>query len=176
MKDLPLLIEKLSPMSARWNLLGIQLGIDLNLLNGFAQENNDVKLYFAETLSFWSKQRKPPSALMKALRSSTFRYIYLAENLKDKYGSKMGGSDVSNLCNIIHTTLMAYLTLFDSQLGRKKMRRRWTTTKWRETAFLATLYINMNFIFNASMALPGDKIPRYLMRGVFSSVRRYVQR
>ena len=105
MKDLPLLVEKLSPMSARWNLLGIQLGIDLNLLSGFAQETNDVKLYFAKTLSFWSKQRKPPSALMKALRSSTFRYIYLAENLKDKYGSKMGGSDVSDVCAVLYTLL-----------------------------------------------------------------------
>lgn len=87
MKDLPLLIEKLSSVSARWNLLGIQLEIDPNLLSGFEQE---TKLYLANTLALWSKQRKPPSALMKALRGPTLRRTVLADNLKDKYGSKMG--------------------------------------------------------------------------------------
>ena len=90
MKDLPLLIEKLSSVSARWNLLGIQLEIDQNLLSGFEQETNDVKLYLAKTLAFWSKQRQPPSVLMKALRGPTLRRKVLADDLKDKYGSKMG--------------------------------------------------------------------------------------
>ena len=90
MDDLPLLIVKLSTLRARWNLLGIQLGIGQDRLNEFEQDTNDVRLYFAKTLELWSKKRKPPSVLMKVLRSSTIGHTVLADELKGKYGSEIG--------------------------------------------------------------------------------------
>ena len=86
--DLPLLLEKLSSITARWYPLGIQLNIDPNTLSGFEQEHNDVKFYLSRTLSLWAKEEQPPQKLIEALKKDVIGMIALADELEPRYVCK----------------------------------------------------------------------------------------
>ena len=88
--DLRVLLEELNNISAKWNNLGLQLGVSVGTLNAIKKDCNSTSDCLRETLTAWLKTC-PSSPTWKnivdALRCRTVGEVRLAADLEQKYCS-----------------------------------------------------------------------------------------
>ena len=88
--DLCVLMEGLNNIRAKWNNLGLQLGVSVGALNAIKKDYNSTSDCLRETLTTWLKTcRLPPtwSDVVDALRSGSVGEVRLAVELEQKYCS-----------------------------------------------------------------------------------------
>ena len=86
-KDLRVLMEELNNISAKWNNLGLQLGVSVGRLNAIKKDHHTTSDCLRETLTTWLKTFSSPSwsAMVDALKSRTVGEVNLAVELEQKY-------------------------------------------------------------------------------------------
>ena len=85
--DLRMLMEELNNISAKWNNLGLQLGVSIGRLNAIKEDYHTTSDCLRETLTTWLKTFSSPSwsAMVDALKSKTVGEVNLAVELEQKY-------------------------------------------------------------------------------------------
>ena len=85
--DLGVLMEELNNISAKWNNLGLQLGVSIGRLNAIQKDCHTTSDCLRETLTIWLKTFSSPSwsAIVDALKSRTVGEVNLAVELEQKY-------------------------------------------------------------------------------------------
>ena len=92
---------------AKWYDIGIELEIDVSVLEAIKSDNDDVALCLTTMLTGWLKQTTPSptwEALTDALKSPAVGCGHLAENIESKYCDK-GKSNYTS-------RLMSFLAIF----------------------------------------------------------------
>ena len=87
---LRVIMEELNDVRAKWNNIGLQLGISVGTLDAIKKQCNDHSDCLRETLTTWLKRYPPPATwgyIIAALRSSTVDETKLASDLEQKYYS-----------------------------------------------------------------------------------------
>ena len=86
-KDLRVLMEELNNISAKWNNLGLQLGVSIGRLNAIKNDYHTTSDCLRETLTIWLKTFSSPSwsAIVDTLKSRTVGEVNLAVELEQKY-------------------------------------------------------------------------------------------
>ena len=95
--DLCVLVEELNNISAKWNNLGLQLGVSNGALDAIKKDCNSALDCLRETLTTWLKTCPSPtwSNMVDALRSKTVGEMNLAADLEQKYCSAQDTSIVA---------------------------------------------------------------------------------
>ena len=87
---LRVIMEELNDVRAKWNNIGLQLGVSVGTLDAIKKQCNDHSDCLRETLTTWLKRYPPPPTwgyIIAALRSSTVDETKLASDLEQKYYS-----------------------------------------------------------------------------------------
>ena len=88
--DLPVVMEELNDIRAKWYDIGLQLRISVGTLNAIKKDCNSTSDCLRETLTTWLKtcpSLPTWSNIVDALRSSTVGEVRLAADLEQKYCS-----------------------------------------------------------------------------------------
>ena len=88
--DLPVVMEELNNIHAKWDDIGLQLRITVGTLDAIKEQYDDASHCLRETLTTWLKTcPSPPTwkSIVDALRSSTLGEVRLAADLEQKYCS-----------------------------------------------------------------------------------------
>ena len=85
-----MLVEELNNISAKWNNLGLQLGVSVGALNAIKKDCNSTSDCLREALTKWLKTYPSPptwSNIVNVLRCNTIGEVRLAADLEQKYCS-----------------------------------------------------------------------------------------
>ena len=106
--DLKDVIDVLFDVSRKWYYIGLQLNIQVDILENIKHQESDDSNRLREMLIIWLKQVNPlPSweALVSALKGRTVGEAQLAEQIQQKYCNTTQGkicikSERSSICSV----------------------------------------------------------------------------
>ena len=88
--DLPVVMEELNDTRTKWYDIGLQLCMNVGILNAIKEQYDDPSHCLRETLTTWLKTCPSPptwNSIVDALRSSTVGEVRLAADLEQKHCS-----------------------------------------------------------------------------------------
>ena len=97
--DMKKICDSIWDARTKWYNIGIQLEIDVSVLDAIKQDNDDVGLRLTAMLNGWLKQTTPSptwQALVHALKSPMVGCRHLAESIEKKYCDR--GKPKSSFC------------------------------------------------------------------------------